>query len=122
MKPIKVTDAQLVFPADTSKHLPSYSGIPEEFQRGRTPWNKLVTRWFFKGLPVDAEFHPRDGIDANDAFRHIRYCMGSWEPKHEHKEAGCAYLLSQWFVRVKVGDEVYGERIPAPATEGERTS
>jgi hypothetical protein len=23
--------------------------------------------------------------------------MSSWEPKHEHKEAGCAYLLSEFF-------------------------
>ena len=27
----------------------------------------------------------------------IAAILASFEPKHEHKEAGAAYLLSQWF-------------------------
>jgi len=44
---------------------------------------------------------PNDGIDQNKALRHIKAILGSFEPKHEHKEAAAAYLLSLWFKSVK---------------------
>ena len=57
---------------------------------------RLAKDWFFRGAKL-GKLTPKNGIDAQAAIRHVRYCMGSWEPKHEHKEAGCAYLLSLWF-------------------------
>ncbi len=79
-----------------SKLLPAYNDIPEEFRRGRTKWNRLFSDWFFGGLEK-LELIPHEGIDKNRALIHIRAVMGSFEPKHEHKEAGVSYLLSQWF-------------------------
>jgi hypothetical protein len=45
---------------------------------------------------MDEELHAVR-MEAQAAMRHVQYCMRSFEPKHEHKEAGCAYLLSLWF-------------------------
>ena len=53
-----------------------------------------MSEWFFYGLK-DAQFVPNEGIDKGEALRHLGYIMGSWEPQHEHKEAGCAYLLGR---------------------------
>ncbi len=75
--------------------------IPPEFTRhGGTVWNNLASRWFFCGLDKSL-LKPKDGIDMVDALTHLKYCIESWEPKHEHKQAGVAYLMSLWFEEVK---------------------
>lgn len=102
MKPKKVDAINSVFPTVTDGYLPPYSEIPDEFKRGRTEWNKVFSKWFYSGLPKGTNFIPKGGIDQDGALRHIKYCMGSWEPKHEHKEAGVAYLMSLWFERVEI--------------------
>jgi hypothetical protein len=99
-KPYKVQDLDLAFGGDMKVLLPPYSLIPEEFKSSYgTPWNKMVSKWFFSGLDKDTEVEPQPGIDPGVAMRHIKAVLGSWEPKHEHKEAGVAYLLSKWFIQ-----------------------
>lgn len=79
------------------KILPKKEEIPEEFWQHRgTVWNKMVSTWFFLGLK-NLELEPREGVDQKLALRHIQAIMGSFAPKHEHKEAACAYLLSKYF-------------------------
>ena len=82
-----------------AKHLPPYDDIPEEFKRRSHPCAEFVSRWFFRGLTDSdlARLTPRDGVDRDKAMRAIGAALRSFEPKHEHKEAGCAYLLDQWF-------------------------
>ncbi len=92
----EVTDLDIVFGGRAMELLPPYSEIPEEFRDGRTKWNKVVSDWFFCGLK-NCKWVPKEGIDTGKALRHIKAILGSFEPKHEHKEAGCAYLLSEWF-------------------------
>ena len=87
------------------KHLPPMKEIPEEFHRGRTKWNDLFGRWFYSGLPGTTEFYPKEGVDPQKAIRAVQAIMCSFEPKHEHKEAGVAFLLSEWFEDVKVPAE-----------------
>ena len=77
------------------------SQIPAEFHRSCGKWIDLVSRWFFSGLPKGTGFIARDGIDKDAALRHLRTIMVSFEPKHEHKEACVAYLMSLWFSDVK---------------------
>lgn len=96
MKPIIVSGLDLAFGGKISDLLPKYSDIPNEFKRGNTKWNKVVSDWFFCGLK-ECQWKPKDGIKTEDALRHVKAVMASWEPKHEHKEAGCAYLLSEFF-------------------------
>lgn len=100
MKPEKVTDVDIAFGGNINKLLPLMEDIPEEFRKGHSKWNKVVRDWFFNGLK-NSQWIPKEEIDPNDAIRHVQAVMGSFQPKHEHKEAGCAFLLSQFFEDVK---------------------
>lgn len=94
--PMEIDAATLAFPASVSHLMPAYKEIPQEFYRSRSKWNALVTDWFFCGLE-ELKLKPKPGIDEQKALRHISAIMRSFEPKHEHKEAACAYLMSLWF-------------------------
>jgi hypothetical protein len=100
--PATVTGLDCAFGGRMEKLLPPYATIPDEYKRGHTKWNKVVSRWFFSGLPKETRFVPKAGIDEAAAKAHLRAILVSFEPKHEHKEAGCAYLLSKWFEDVEV--------------------
>ena len=94
IEPIEVDQVTLAFPANVGKFLPARDDIPEEFWQHGNPWAKLVSTWFFSGLPRLPMF--KEGVDASMAVRHLATCMGSFEPKHEHKTAGVASLMSLW--------------------------
>jgi hypothetical protein len=101
-KPTPVDAVTMAFPASVvGTLLPPNDVIPEEFHRnwfnGGDVWTKTVNRWFGEGLSDWQSFKPKDGIEANLAWRHLKACMGSYEPKHEHKVAGVAWLMSRWF-------------------------
>lgn len=98
-QPQTMNAATALFPARVvGTLLPPTSDIPAEFkQHDGTEWNRLVSRWFFEGL--NGTLVARDGIDATAATRHLSAVLRSFEPKHEHKEAGAAYLMSLWFDR-----------------------
>lgn len=100
--PSPVTGLDCAFGGSMEKLLPPWDSIPDDFKRDRTKWNKVISRWLFSGLPKDTQFIPKTGIDANAAKAHLRAILVSFEPKHEHKEAGCAFLLSKWFEDVVV--------------------
>ena len=96
--PVELSDLDLAFPAKVSQLMPKYTDIPKEFTdfNRHNKWQQMVSDWFFCGLK-DLKLAPKAGIDSKKAIRHISAIMGSFEPKHEHKEAACAYLLSLWF-------------------------
>lgn len=96
MVPKKVTDADWAFGNIDGLMVPM-AAIPVEFQRGRTKWNHIQSRWFFSGLPKGTDFKAKDGVDGKLALRHLGAIQRSFEPKHEHKEACVAYLMSLWF-------------------------
>jgi hypothetical protein len=96
VKPKDVDAATFAFPARVLGTL-----LPANRPESERCWRDLFTRWFFAGLPKDTEFTPKAGIDRTKAMRHISACMRSFEPKHEQKEAGVAYLLSLWFERIE---------------------
>ena len=86
----------VVFPVSVSGMMPPYESVPQEFKRGTTKWNTLFSEWFYAGLK-SLVLTPKPGIDRGEALGVIKAVMGSFEPKHEHKEAAVAYLLSLWF-------------------------
>lgn len=100
MYPIKeLNPLEVAFGASrTAELMPAYSAIPAEFKDFNCPtkWNRVVSAWFFEGLK-NAKWKPKAGVDTRKALLHIKAILGSFEPKHEHKEAGVAYLLSEWF-------------------------
>jgi hypothetical protein len=80
----------------------TYNTIPEllqeakerNFLHGHTPYNKLFSDLFFSGGKVIF----KNNIDESKRKEIWRYCvafMKSLEPKHEHKEAICAMLMSE---------------------------
>lgn len=75
--------------------LPPYSEIPDEFKRGSNPWAEWQGEWFYSGLKKLPT--PKAGIDLDLAMKNLACVQGSFEPKHEHKQAGVAYLASLWF-------------------------
>ena len=94
-KPHDIDDATAAFPARVvGTLLPSMAYIPYEFTSGRSEWCDIVSSLFFRGgyLP-----DVKPGIDAKAAKRHLHAVLGSFEPQHEHKEAGAAWLMSMWY-------------------------
>ena len=106
-KPTEVTQLDMAFGGEISDLMPAYNTVPEEFKdmNDRNKFNKVISTWFFGGLPKETEFYPKEGIDTNAALRHVGAVLRSFEPKHEHKEAGCAYLLSLWFDDIQLPEK-----------------
>jgi len=96
-KPKEVTGAEIAFGGNMRELLPPYNELPENFRRMRGYWADLTTKAFFEGLSKKDIPEPKDGIDKGMALAHIKACLVSFEPKHEHKTAGVAYLFSLWF-------------------------
>lgn len=96
-QPMPVNDAEMVFGGGMDRLLPPMSEIPEEFvdSNTRTKWVGFARDWFFRGIATDG-LKFKDGIDPNKAMRHLQTIQGSFQPKHEHKEAAVAYLASLW--------------------------
>ena len=81
--------------------MPAYNELDNSFKHGNTKWNEATNTWFFKCIKK-SQFTPKEGIDIDCAFMHLGAIMSSYEPKHEHKEAGVAFLMSLWFDDVKL--------------------
>lgn len=75
--------------------MPAMCDIPEEYPNARK-WQEMFSDFFYLGAS-NLVFIPKEEIDPALAWRHVRTIMGSYTPKHEHKVAACAYLLSLWF-------------------------
>lgn len=96
----EVNNLDIAFGGKMNELLPPYEEIPDEYKDGHTKWNKLFNDWFFGGL-TELNLTPKEGVVRNKALSHIRAIMVSFEPQHEHKEAGVAYLMSEWFEDVQ---------------------
>lgn len=96
-----VSDVLLAFPAGVVRdgYLPAEKDIPKEFEHRREGniWVQLFHDLFFHKPGKDIYMVGKPGVDCHAAWRQIRACMGSYEPKHEHKVSGVAYMLSEWF-------------------------
>lgn len=96
-QPIEVTPIDIAFGGKAMQILPAYKDIPEEFKRSGSKWEKFVSKWFYEGLHEKNYPTARHGVNLSQAMMNIQACLASYEPKHEHKIAGAAYLASQWF-------------------------
>jgi len=75
--------------------LPKRSDVPEEFFDHYNKWHNFVSDMFFAGGKLPPV---KEGVDLAQAARHMKAVLSSWEPEHNHKIAGVAYLASQWFI------------------------
>jgi hypothetical protein len=101
--PQPVSDVLLAFPGRVSHLMPPReeceAALGEMADRGAR-WRRFQFEWFFRGLPSGFSVDLAPGVDGDIAFRHLHAIQGSFEPKHEHKEAAVAYLASRWFPRL----------------------
>lgn len=99
---INLLDYNYPKPGTADMAFPTYDTIPElleeakvrGFYDGYTPYNRLFSDLFFNGGKVVF----KKGIDEEkrkEIWAYLRSFMGSWSPKHEHKEAICAMLMSE---------------------------
>lgn len=96
-----IDNVTFAFPADVRDLMPEYdSKLLEPFWQSTNRHNRIITRWFFQGLE-NPKFYPKEGVDPEKAIRHIQTILGSFQPKHEHKTAACAFLLAEWFDKVE---------------------
>ena len=83
------------------KFLPPYDDVPETFKGDSNPYVRLANDLMYKGQPGPdtPSMTLRDDLDsvADKIPDFMRSILGSFQPKHEHKIAGAAYLLSQMF-------------------------
>lgn len=62
--------------------------------------NKIFNSWFFRGIK---EVTIRDKKNAQPAYAYMRSLIGSFAPKHEHKEAVCAMIIDE-FLKVELNE------------------
>lgn len=91
-----ITGLEIAF--GTTKLLPPYEEVPDEFKHGNT-YTELVSA-LFVGQPLpDLEITFREGFTDEQCpeqlNRAVHAHLHSFQPKHEHKIAGVAYLVSQ---------------------------
>jgi hypothetical protein len=101
-QPTDVSDVDMAFGGGVRKLMPPYDEIPDEFKRSSNPYVRFQQSWFFSGLKKDQIPAAKPGVDQKKALRHLSTIQGSFEPKHEHKEAAVAYLASLWLETPKV--------------------
>jgi hypothetical protein len=65
-----------------------------DFYNGNTKYNKLFSILFFEGGKLEVKKDLPEKF-RNNCLRYLKAFMGSFEPKHEEKEAICALLLSE---------------------------
>lgn len=94
--PRPVSDVTLAFPARViGSYMPTWEELPEQFQQRASGYESLASHVCFYAVELRPETLI-EGIDANAASRHLCTVSRSFEPKHEHKEAALAFLLSLW--------------------------
>jgi hypothetical protein len=107
-QPQDVPKVNQVFPGTvTGTLLPPISEVPKEFQDNPGPWLPFINTVFFRGWDgLDPVLIRKEGVDSQKAWTQIQTVLGSYEPKHEHKTMGAAWLASLWFQDVVPADEV----------------
>ena len=96
--PNYISTVDVITGKDVMKILPAYSDIPQVYKNlySGNQWLRVVEDWMFRGIK-NVKWVPKPGVDGEQAVRAVTLCLGSFEPSYEHKVAGCAYLLDQWF-------------------------
>lgn len=101
-RPMKLESTDVVFGLTGTiidTYMPKWTDLPEDFRRERgaaKKWTNIVDDLFFHGAK-DIRCTVKDPtIEQRDIIKHIAMLLQSFEPSHEHKTAGVAYLLSLW--------------------------
>lgn len=93
--PTNVDQVDYAFGGRMKDLLPTLAEIPDEYPNSEK-YTQFQRTWFYSGIPKDKMPTAKPGIDFKAAMRHLGTIQGSFEPKHEHKEAAVAWLASRW--------------------------
>lgn len=74
--------------------LPPLNDIPAEFKNHNNKWCDKARKLFFSGGKMP---QAKDGVDANLAAIQISSILMSFQPEHNHKIYGVAYLMSLFY-------------------------
>jgi hypothetical protein len=102
---MKLQNYPLPIPTDADRAFPTYDTdarlleMAKElgFDNRSNPYYQLVSNIFFQGC---GGFVPKKELWITDeyaarVFNYFDCLLRSWKPKHEHKTAVCAFLLSE---------------------------
>ena len=90
-----VTKPEVAF--GTTRFLPALEAIPQDFLRGTgeaMAYLELVNALFYGLQLPGGAIEIRKDLSAEGLRDCIMAQLRSWEPRHEHKMAGVAYMLS----------------------------
>lgn len=90
----KVTGLDVAFPTIRTDAVLLAEARARGFYNGRTPYNELFSTLFFSGGKLNYKKDLPEEF-KKQAIPYLKAFMGSFEPKHEEKEAICALLLSE---------------------------
>lgn len=77
--------------------------LPYKFAKYRTePWASIAEQWFDEGIRKESILTPIYGIDKEKAMKHISCLFNTWSLSRLEKIMNAAFLLSQWFVHIKL--------------------
>lgn len=89
-----ITALNIAFSTTTTDPILLKEAKDRGFYNGRSPYNTLFSNLFFSGGTL--KYKP--GLDKEflqKASNYMKSLMMSFEPKHEEKEAVCAFILSE---------------------------
>ena len=89
-----VSDLDIVFPTYNTDPILLAEAKLRGMDMYSNPYNKLASILFFEGGSLKF----KQGIDEEfrvNALRYFKALIGSFAPKHEHKTAVCALILSE---------------------------
>lgn len=88
-----IVEPEVVF--GTTKLLPPLEVIPSEFHDSANLYVQVVTAVFYGWPMPNSTMEFRQGFEQAMVVRTVRAHLASFEPQHQHKIAGVAFLLSQ---------------------------
>lgn len=107
--PIPIDDVRLAFPGEVEFLMPDPETIEREYWQGHRLY-PLIREFIFTGVtPANLTFDPRADIDYITAARHLRAVQGSFQPKHEHKQATLTLLFDLWFPNLREAPEAQSD-------------
>ena len=107
-KPQPVSDVLFAFPANViGTLLPPEGEIPKELWDWNDFWHQMASQIFNFGTSKNIAWL-RSGLEPAEVVRHTDAVLRSFQPKHQHKIAGVAYLLSLWFQKENPDAEAVG--------------
>lgn len=93
----EVDDLTVMFGANIPGFDKVIKACPPEFRQYRNRWTHLANSIFFGGADMSAWKWREPALKAKQV-RYLKAWLGSFDPRHEDKEAVCGWLLSLMLV------------------------